>query len=81
MQTTCLRAFLFGFLLPVIGLAAEGGGPPVQPWFRQSSAAGQADRAGRSCGERGRIVCGGRGHPTRRHDPGGRWALSAAAVF
>jgi len=33
MQTTCLRAFLFGFLLPVIGLAAEGGGPPVQPWF------------------------------------------------
>jgi len=33
MQTTCLRAFLFGFLFPVIGLAAEGGGPPVQPWF------------------------------------------------
>ncbi|MCU0981139.1 MAG: right-handed parallel beta-helix repeat-containing protein [Pirellulaceae bacterium] len=33
MRTTCLRAFLFGFLLPSLGLAAEDGGPPVQPWF------------------------------------------------
>ncbi len=35
MLTTCLRAFLF-VLLPAIGVAAEGGGPPVQPWFPQA---------------------------------------------
>ena len=35
MRTTCLRAFLF-VLLPAISLAAEGGGPPVQPWFAKA---------------------------------------------
>ncbi len=33
MQTTRLCVFLISFLLPAIGLAAAGGGPPVQPWF------------------------------------------------
>jgi hypothetical protein len=33
MQTSCFQAILFGFLLPAVGPPAEGGGPPVQPWF------------------------------------------------